>query len=184
MDCDLFELWRKQDGPGVFFTVSGPISQQLLVEICNNVGRKMKNDRTAMNTMMKVQAVIVELAQNISRYSAEKMVDRHGGVGAGELGSGVISIALGHESFRVTSGNLINNVDIERMDRMMKQLQTMNKGELRSRFLSQRKRPDNTGSRGAGLGLIEVCRKASAPIEYEFRKVDGKSSFFCVEIRI
>ena len=34
------------------------------------------------------------------------------------------------------------------------------------------------------LGIIEVFRKASEPIEFEFRPVDGQRSFFCMKVVI
>jgi hypothetical protein len=37
-------------------------------------------------------------------------------------------------------------------------------------------------SMGAGVGLIEMARKASRPLEYSVEKIDDKFSFF--ELRV
>ena len=50
MDCDLYEIWRRYEEPDVFFCINGPISQDLLVEICDTVARKMKLDNSDTNT--------------------------------------------------------------------------------------------------------------------------------------
>jgi len=38
------------------------------------------------------------------------------------------------------------------------------------------------GSKGAGLGLIEMARKGSEPIEYSFLSIDDNFSFFTISV--
>jgi hypothetical protein len=39
-------------------------------------------------------------------------------------------------------------------------------------------------SKGAGLGFIEMARKVSLPIEYEFVPMEDDYSFFCLKATI
>lgn len=43
---------------------------------------------------------------------------------------------------------------------------------------------DNPESRGAGLGLIEIAKRASSKIEYSFTDMDETSSFFTMYVTI
>jgi hypothetical protein len=40
------------------------------------------------------------------------------------------------------------------------------------------------GSKGAGLGIIEIARRASKPIEFDFTEVDGDYTFFTLKASV
>jgi len=184
MECDLYEIWRRYEEPDVFFCLNGPISQDLLVEICDTVGRKMRLDNRDTNTIIKVHAAVVELSQNVIRYSAKRVKDPVQPDNGNELGLGIIAIGCHNERYSVTSGNLIENTRVAPLRRLLERLKAMDREQLRRLFLEQRKRRPPDGSRGAGLGIIELSRKAGEPVEFEFRPVDDKYSFFCIKIVI
>ena len=184
MECDLYEIWRRYEEPDVFFCLNGPMSQDLLVEICDTVARKMRLDNRDTNTIMKVHAAVVELSQNIIRYSAERAKDPIQPGDGNELGLGIIAIGCHNNRYTVTSGNLIDNGRVEPLRRLLERLKTMDREQLRRLFLEQRKSSPPDGSQGAGLGIIDISRKAGEPVEFEFRPVDDKVSFYCIKIVI
>jgi len=182
MDCDIYDIWRKYEEPDILFCLNGPISQDLLVEICDTVAHKLRLDNTDTATMMKVHAIIVELSQNIIRYSAEKAADPRAQTDKKELGLGIIAVGCHNNRYIVTSGNLIENTKIPPLEQLLDKVNTMSPKETRQFFLDQRKTITPSGSRGAGLGIIEVSRKAKEPVNYEFRPVDKRFSFFCIKV--
>ena len=184
MECDLYEIWRRYEEPDIFFRINGPISQDLLVEICDTVARKMKLDNIDTATIIKVHGAIVELSQNIIHYSGERVVDPKQPADGNELGLGIIAIGCHNNRYVVTSGNLIENARVGPLKQLLERLRAMDREQLRRFFLDQRKNSPPSGSRGAGLGIIDVSRKACEPIEFEFRPVDDKVSFFCIKITI
>ena len=40
------------------------------------------------------------------------------------------------------------------------------------------------GARGAGIGLIEIARLSSRPIQFDFTEVDNRFAFFALEAEI
>ena len=40
------------------------------------------------------------------------------------------------------------------------------------------------GSKGAGVGFIEIARRASRPIEFDFTEFDDRFAFFALEAEI
>jgi hypothetical protein len=184
MDCELYDIWRKYEQPDILFCLNGPISQDLLVEICDTVAHKLRLDNTDNTTMMKIHATIVELSQNIIRYSAEKVTDPRGKTERSELGLGIIAVGCHNNRYIVTSGNLIENIKIPPLERLLNKVHAMSPKEIQKFFLDQRKNSPPSGSGGAGLGIIEVSRKAGEPLCYEFRPVDKKFSFFCIKVVI
>jgi len=43
---------------------------------------------------------------------------------------------------------------------------------------------DNPESKGAGLGLIEIARRATAPISYRFDPINDEMSYFSMYVEI
>ena len=129
-------------------------------------------------------AAVVELSQNIIRYSAERAQDPLRSGNGNELGFGIIAIGCHNKRYTVTSGNLIDNGRVEPLRRLLERLKTMDREQLRCLFLEQRKSSPPDGSLGAGLGIIDISRKAGEPVEFEFRPVDDRVSFFSIKIVI
>ena len=57
----------------------------------------------------------------------------------------------------------------------------MNKEELRALHKEQLRAEPEEGSKGAGLGFMEIARRASKPIEFDFADVDGDYAFFTLK---
>jgi len=58
----------------------------------------------------------------------------------------------------------------------------MNKDELKQFYKKKRKEEPKSSSKGAGIGFIEMARKSSEPIKFNFEKLTNDSSFFTIEI--
>jgi hypothetical protein len=64
-------------------------------------------------------------------------------------------------------------------------LNTLDKKELRQFYKEQMKHEDNNPeSRGAGLGLTEIARRAASKIEYEFTPYGEGLSYFTMYVAI
>ena len=71
MTDSLYEFKNDLGKRGIFFCFSGPVSQDLLVEIGSTLKQKMKLEEASNSTVIRVFSMVVEKAQNIIHYSAE-----------------------------------------------------------------------------------------------------------------
>jgi len=70
----------------------------------------------------------------------------------------------GHYS--VSAGNLVETADGEALIKKIKEFTPLSKAELKALYKQQLRMPREDGrASGAGLGLIEMARKASVPLE-------------------
>ena len=76
---------------------------------------------------------------------------------------------------------MIENDKVERLRKKLTKLQKMDKEELKQYYREQRKKEPEAESKGAGLGFIEMAKRASRPIEFEFEQIDAKRSFFSLK---
>jgi uncharacterized protein DUF6272 len=61
----------------------------------------------------------------------------------------------------------------------------MSKDELRALYKEQLPaEPEQGSQKGAGLGFMEIARRATKPIEFDFTDVDRDHAFFALKATI
>ena len=162
---------------GIIFSFSGPISQNLLEGIGATLRQKMSLEETSTNVTQKVFSIFVELMQNIINYSVER---GSGSEADPELSSGILVIGKKNDQFYIKSGNYINLAQKEFLEEKLPMIRKMDKDELKKYYKEQRRKEAKEGSKGAGLGFIEMARKASRPIEYDILPAADQGKYFFV----
>ncbi len=168
---NLYALKKDFSERGIFLSFSGPFSQELMVEIGSTLRQKMKLEEASKSTVLRVFSMVVENAQNIIHYSAEESY-------------GIITVGRGDDHYFVLSGNMVENEKVERLRGKLTKLKKMDKNQLKAYYKERRKKGPDESSKGGGLGFIEMARKSSRPIDFHFKKIDEKVSFFSVSIVI
>ncbi|GAB6097236.1 SiaB family protein kinase [Desulfatiferula olefinivorans] len=161
------------------FWYNGPLSQVLVVEIGDIIKKSIdeSKDRKMIN---RIFAILVEQMQNIIKYSVQRTT---GGKGDDLfiLSSGLIAVGVEGDHYSVISGNVIENRDIDRIKHRLDTIIAMDQDALKDHYKAMRKTEPDERSRGAGLGFIEMARKASKPLEYQFKPIDDQHSFFSLK---
>jgi hypothetical protein len=135
-----------------------------------------------------VFAVFVEQMQNIIRYSAEKvsplLPPASDAKALMEIRYGILTIGKEGTDYVVCAGNLIERADVARLRARLEKLRGMSKDELKALYKEQLRAEPEAGSKGAGLGFMEIARRASKPIEFDFTDIDPDYSFFALKTTI
>lgn len=173
---------RMLDERGILFSFSGYLSEGILYSLGDTLRQKMTLDETDLTTIKKVFSVFIEQAQNIIRYSAEKVL---GTVGKSvELSSGMVTIGTEEGRFFIVCANTILEEDVPRLKQRLELLQKMDKDEIKAYYKEQLREAPDEKSRGATIGLIEIARRASEPIQFDFERIDAEKFFFCLKVSI
>jgi len=124
----------------------------------------------------KISFLIVECFQNIVR---------HGEIGTDyEIPEGVfITRNIGNINY-IASINYLNNSVVAPLQKTLERLKMLTKDELKSFYLDTLLNSNITEKGGAGLGLIELARKSTYPLSYEFEKIDDNLSAFYFLVRL
>jgi len=96
----------------------------------------------------------------------------------------MIVVGKKDDSFFISGGNKIETSEVEKLQNYLSKLSKMDMAELKAYYKERRRACKEHNSKGAGIGFIEMARKASKPIEFSFQKVDEKYSFFTINIII
>ncbi len=170
---------RDLDAKGIIFSFSGYMSEGILYSLGDAMRQKMALEDTDLNTIKKVFSVFIEQAQNIIRYSAEKV-----SASSVELSSGMVTIGTEQGRFFIVCANVVLDDDVARLRQRLELLRGMGRDEIKAYYKEQLREAPDEKSRGATIGLIEIARRASEPIEFDFDAIDGGKSFFVLKVCI
>jgi len=180
---EYYQLNQNVSNKGIIFSFSGYVSEGLLFSLGDVLRQKMLLEETDLNTAKKVFSIFVEQAQNIIRYSDERMTGEAKSQKV-EISSGVISVGTENGRFFVVCGNTIRRQDADGLRRRLETIRSFDKDAIKAYYKEKIKEPPEADSKGASLGLVEIARRASLPIEFDFMDIDSQKVFFCLKAYI
>ncbi|HLN24156.1 MAG TPA: SiaB family protein kinase [Patescibacteria group bacterium] len=164
---------------GIIFSFSGYVSEGILFALGDALKQKMALAETDLSTTKRVFSIFVEQVQNVIRYSAERV---SGDIGKPvELSSGMIAVGNDGKRFFVICANKVLLTDMERLRDRLQHLQGLDKDEIKAYYKEKLREDPEVDSKGASIGLIEIARRSSAPIDFDFVNVSDSHAFFCLK---
>lgn len=183
MKLEPFDTLNNFADKRVFFIFSGPLTQDLMSEMGNIIKNEMQKDQASLSNICKVFSLLVEQTQNIVHYS-EEIIGEETKTGSKVLHVGTIEAGYADGHYYVMGGNRIKNTHVDRIKEKIEAVTSMNKEELKQYYREQRKKNPDQESKGAGLGFIEIARKTTTPISYNFTPMDQTYSYFSIKSEI
>lgn len=178
MSIDLFALRERLGQAGALITFSGSFSHSLLEELGLAVRKYLESEHIEKSAMMDVFSVYVEASQNVRNYTSLKL--KSGDVSIGQ--SSIVVIAKRETHYEVNAGNMIESRDVPRLRERLEALCKADKASLKTMYKQQLRAERGAEACGAGLGLIDMARRSTAPLEFEFAEVDEAYSFFSLKV--
>ena len=180
---EYYQLNQSVRNQNIIFSFSGYVSERFLFSLGEILKQKLALEETNINTAKKVFSIFVEQVQNIIRYSDEKVCGEANSQKI-EISSGVISVGVENERFFVVCGNLVRRQDVPELQSRLELIRSLDKEGIKAYYKEKMKEPMAEDSKGASLGLAEIARRSSLPIEFEFVEVDEQKDFFCLKAYI
>jgi len=179
---DLFGIRDDFNRRQILICFNGPFSRSIIEELGNAVRSYMESQSIARTAIMDVFSVFVEQTQNVRNYLAAKA---SAGLGAGALDSATVVIARDGERYVVTCGNVIDASDGPALVERLETLRGLDKTALRTLYKEQMRRPiSKDAAGGAGLGLIDLARKSTTPLEYSMQPIEDGLAFFSLRVSV
>lgn len=161
-------------GQRILICFNGPISRTLIGEIGIALKDHIQSTQTThISAAMDVFSVYIEMSQNIRHYASRMSYQER------DAAATVVIAEMADGHYEVSAGNLVEVADGMALLEKIQHLAQLNKGELKALYKQQLRAPraDNVPS-GAGLGLIEMARKASRPLEATLDSASEGKRFF------
>jgi hypothetical protein len=122
---------------------------------------------------------------NMLMYSAEKEIMEQTGEPSREASKGIFAMAVHGSGYILQCGNAVTEGSAKILKERIDRLNALGGGDVR-RILKQQLKTvnDNPESRGAGLGLTEIARRATSGIEYEFTPLADGLLYYTIRVQI
>jgi len=181
MELSLYHLYKDLKAKKILLCYSGPIAQASIEGVGETLRRNLEFEAAGTSITLSVFSIFIEQVQNVLNYSAEKLNKDE--EDEKDLRVGVV--VIGHEEtgdYSVYCGNRVYNWDISKMRNNIELVRNLSKEKLKALYKERRRMDTDSGSKGAGLGLIEMARRSAAPLRYSFEKIDENFSFFSIKV--
>lgn len=168
---DLASLRQFFNAERILICFNGPISRTLIGEIGQALRSHIEASRGDGSTAMDVFSVYIEMSQNIRHYASAR------GYGDAEASATVVIATTPDDRYAVSAGNLVELADGHALIERVHALAGLDKAALKALYKQQLRQPrESQRSSGAGLGLIEIARRASQPLEVSLEEQgDGRA---------
>jgi len=176
---ELYALRERLQASRTLLCFNGPISRSLIEELGNALKRYLEVDQIKPADAMDVFSVYIEITQNIRHYALEQGYDEADS-------TATVVIARGEDGhYVVSAGNLVAPEHGRQLVARIDALAGMDKAQLKAAYKTQLRRPrDPARPHAAGLGLLEVARRASAPLHATLSEHDENAAFFSLAVAI
>ncbi len=160
----------------IMLCFNGPISRSLIEEIGNALRNYLSSQQATPSAAMDVFAAYIEMTQNIRHYATRQGYDE-------ETASATVAVAKNEQGlYLVSAGNIVELADGERLLDTIGALALLDAQALKKAYKQQLRMPRNdpqSGS-GAGLGLLDIARKSSEPMQASLQPLADGRGFFCL----
>ncbi|MBJ7262715.1 MAG: hypothetical protein JHC61_02785 [Burkholderiaceae bacterium] len=174
---DLYRLRERFTQDRTLLCFNGPISRSLIEELGHALKNYLNVDQARPAEALDVFSVYIEITQNIRQYALQ-----HEHLDA----SATVVIARDEDGhYVVSAGNLVAVADGERLVARVRALAPLDKAELKAAYKTQLRMPrDPEAATGAGLGLIDIARRARQPMDATLTPHDSEHAFFSLSVVI
>ncbi|MEC8254263.1 MAG: SiaB family protein kinase [SAR324 cluster bacterium] len=155
-----------------FFCYSGLLSEDVLSTFSGIVREQMSEMEDDAEITKRVFGIFVEQAQNVIRYSKDRIA---------EGGTGTVAISRAEDGFLIEAINPMDHENAGGLQKNLDELKAMDSKELRKAYKQRLREGPPDGSKGAGLGFIEMARKAD---RFEFDFVGSTELLFVFKVWI
>ena len=164
---------------------SGPIWAGGIDGLAELLQQRLDFEAVPFSSSQSLFSVFIEQMNNMLMHSAEKELYEKFDGNYINVSKGTFVMGIHDKTYFLQTRNVIKDSSIEIIKERIDYLNTLDKIELRRYHKEKVKTEnDNPESKGAGLGFIEIARRISSKIEYEFESLNEGLSYFTLYVTI
>ena len=145
---------------------SGYVSEDILRAVGDTLRERLSDHIDNRSQIRNIFSIFVELMQNIIRYGDDGPQPSVA-QGLDKPAFGIVLVSQSDDKLSVMAGNYVTHDEAEILSSRISALADCDADDLRQLYRDKLREPVEATSKGASLGLIEIARRASVPLEYE-----------------
>jgi Family of unknown function (DUF6272) len=180
LGTSLLDYYKGINKSKIILLFKGAMSQNTLVRIGDLI--RLPSEEVGADVYSKrLFAIMVEMAQNILFYSQEREISPATGV---NVGVGIILVQQMPAVYQIICGNKVSQEQKDRLETQCTKINGMSQEDLRDYYSQQRRKMVQEGSKGAGLGLIDIAKRSKNPLVFDFQTMADNQYFFSLVAQI
>ncbi len=172
----LHDYYKNINRANTLVFYKGTFDEKIIAEISQKIKRLLHNNPYLSK---KVFSVFIELAQNISFYSAERNVINR----KESSGVGLIMLEDFPQHYTLTTANLVSTRDTLRLAAKCETINSLSREDLRAFKRRLRNQPSSHRDSG-NIGLIQVALLGTGELRIDLTNINENLSFFTLALDI
>lgn len=174
---NLFDYYKELENDRLSFIFNGDVSDDITDGIIRITEFNVNNFEALNKLSRRISFIMVECFQNVVRHGKRTDQTR-------EKSDGLFAARLMGDANYVSSINLIDMDEVELLREKLNQLNTIEKDKLKALYLEVLNNEEISSKGGAGLGLIQLARKAGQPISFDFENLNEQLANFYLSLKL
>ena len=173
----LFDYYKELENDRLSFIFNGDVSDDITDGIIRITEFNVNNFEALSNLSRRISFIMVECFQNVVRHGKRTEEEK-------EKSEGLFAARLLGEANYVSSINMIDIKEVEKLREKLNQLNSIEKDKLKALYLEVLNNEELSTKGGAGLGLIQLARKAGQPISFDFENLNEQLANFYLSLKL
>jgi hypothetical protein len=170
-------VYDELNSNGISLVYMGDFSHEITKMFTTMAEDEIIDKEENATTKRRIYHVLIETLQNMTRHSDELTQE--------VVGKGLFLIGKKLDIYYVITSNKISADKKERLEAMLNIVNAATKDELKDMYRKQIKEGKLSNKGGAGLGLIDMARKTTGKLDFEFIPFqDDNSYLFVLKVEI
>ncbi len=172
-----YELVKGIEEMNYEYIYRGEFTNPIITNILQITSNQLDKSEDTYKIKSKIYFILVESLQNIAKHQ-DKLKD------SGKYDSAIMIIQKRDKKYFLTTGNIIENENIDELKQKLEKINRMNDKELKLYYQEVLVTGSISEKGGAGLGLISIARKTQNKLSYEFQRINNEVSYFYLRAEI
>lgn len=155
----------------------GEFGLEIVDRLLLEVDQHTSSNDFSVKLKKKVFNVSIEVLQNLYHYFEKAHLPK-------EFDGGLFAIYELDNDIKIRSGNFLKNNEVNSVTSRISMINELSSEELKSLHRGVLDIGSASEQGGAGLGFIDIARKAGQNLQYSFIPIDNDYSFFILKINI
>jgi len=153
----------------------GELDQDKVNSISSLVETQMENFGVSKSAVKKIFNIVIETLQNICLHGEK---DNNG------YQMTYFIIGRINNEFNIHSGNIITNLQAEKLNRRLNAIRSLNDSDLKKQYMDVLSNGELSAKGGAGLGFLTIALKSNNNMDFEFQVLNKEYSLFSLHSKV
>ncbi len=173
----VMQLERIMAENNLYLIWSGHITPEVGKEVISFTETRLSEDDVASNLRKRVFSILVEILENVAKYSPGREPEE-------KFGMPLAILRLDGKVYSLTTGNLVLNSNVSLLKEKLDDINKYDKVGLKEAFRKSLS-DQSVGSGSTGnMGLLDMARKSGSKLEYEFEEINDTYSYYTLTVKV